>query len=143
MTPVPGTRPVPGAAQLQARLAEVFAQGYEGEDGQLLLRHRLAMGFGFHDPQLAVIIDGRGEAVSVQFGATLEELSAGQAAPDISFLMDGETAHAFWLGELNVMLGLTRGVIRAQGSLIRALSVAPMLPHLQASYRQVWQRAAQ
>ena len=123
----------PDAQSLQTVLERVFAQGYAGDEAHLLTKHRMAVGFQFSDPQLEVVVDGRGDAVEVRFGP-----SSSEKAPDVSFSMAGETIHKFWTGELNIVAAMTRGEISARGNLIRALYLTPTMPLLQAVYRDLW-----
>ena len=123
----------PDADSLQKVLERVFAQGYAGDDAHLLTKHRMAVGFHFVDPELEVVVDGRGEAVEVRFGSF-----SSAPPPDVSFSMAGETIHKFWTGELNIVAAMTRGEVSARGNLIRALYLTPTMPLLQAVYRDLW-----
>lgn len=48
--------------------------------------------------------------------------------------MSGETAHAFWRGELNPVAAITAGKLKLSGPLLRALALAPGLAKVQAAY---------
>ncbi len=123
----------PDAQSLQKVLERVFSQGYAGESAHLLTKHRMAVGFQFHNPELEVVVDGRGDGVELRFGP-----SSSAPAPDVSFSMAGETIHRFWTGELNIVAAMTRGEVSARGNLIRALYLTPTMPLLQAAYRDLW-----
>ena len=129
--------PYHGAAHLRALMAALLSDAaISGNDvlesANPLTQRRLALSFDFRDPALAVLVDGRsGHTVQVSFGPV--------AAAPLTFSMDGETAHAFWMGELNVVAAMTTGRIRFQGALLQALSIAPMMPVLQRRYRALWQ----
>ena len=51
--------------------------------------------------------------------------------PLLTFRQDGDTAHRFWLGLLDLQQALARQQVRAQGPLSRAMK---LLPHLDAIY---------
>ncbi|ULH17083.1 hypothetical protein MF271_17320 (plasmid) [Deinococcus sp. KNUC1210] len=81
--------------------------------------------FDFSDLSLTVVLDGRsGHTVMVSFVAV--------AGVPLTFSMDGDTAHAFWMGDLNVVTAMTLGRIRLRRSLLQALSIAPRMPALHA-----------
>lgn len=126
-----GMSPYQGAAHLQALLERVFARGYGGEEATLILRQRLAVAFVLTAPDLRAQVDGRdGQAVRVSFGEEAERPA------DLTFRMNGDTAHAFWLGELNPVAAVGQGRLRLEGSLTRAIALLPTLPPLQRAYRE-------
>jgi len=127
----------PNAESLQKVLERVFSEGYAGDEAHLLTKHRMAVGFQFSDPELEVVIDGRGAEVEVRWGPS------SAPAPDVSFSMAGETIHKFWTGELNIVAAMTRGEVSARGNLIRALYLTPTMPLLQAAYRDIWAQREQ
>ena len=87
----------------------------------------------FTDPDVRVLVDGRAGtgAVRVTFG------DAAQVA-NVTFSMNGKTAHPFWMGELNVVTEMALGRIQLQGPLLTALKISPMMPALQQGYRRAW-----
>lgn len=113
--------------ELEALLLQVFLKA--ADPGPV--RERLALAFAFHDPDAWVCVDGRSGAAA--------QLSRGEAARraggDLTFHMSGEVAHAFWRGDLNVVAALGRGQLRLEGSVLRALALAPGLARIQAAYR--------
>ncbi len=122
--------PYRDAAQLQRLLEQIYTAPQTGEN--LLTRHRLAVGFVFSGPDLTATVDGRsGQEVVVSFGEDLPP-------PDLSFSMNGQTAHAFWSGSLNLMTAMGLGHLKLQGSVIDALKIAPMMAALQQAYRTAW-----
>ncbi len=58
-------------------------------------------------------------------------LGAAGPTPLLTFRQDGDTAHRFWLGLLDLQQALARQQVRAQGPLSRAMK---LLPHLDAIY---------
>ena len=136
--------PYRDAAQLRALLEAVFSAPYPGQEARLLTRLGLSVAFSFHSPDLEVLLDGRpaaacGDAVAVLFS----EAAQSAPAPDLRFSMSGHTAHPFWTGELNIPAAMALGQVQLEGSLIRALSTAPMMPAMQRVYREVWKAQGQ
>ncbi len=129
------TSPYRSADQLRSLLTQVYSAPQTGEN--LLTRHRLAVAFVFSAPELMATVDGRsGEQVVVSFGTGLPQ--PGLPPPDLTFSMNGQTAHAFWSGTLNLMTAMGLGQLKLQGSLIDALKIAPMMAALQQAYRAAW-----
>lgn len=127
--------PYRDAGQLQSLLAQIYSAPQTGEN--LLTRHRLAVAFVFSGPELTATVDGRsGEQVVVSFGTGLPPTAL--PPPDLTFSMNGQTAHAFWSGTLNLMTAMGLGQLKLQGSLIDALKIAPMMAALQQAYRDAW-----
>jgi hypothetical protein len=46
--------------------------------------------------------------------------------PDVTMAMAADTAHAFWLGEVNVTVALARGQIKANGPVAKILKLVPL-----------------
>ncbi len=134
----PAASPYRDADHLRSLLEQVYGEEDDSPEAGLLTRSGLAVAFVYSRPELTVLVDGRQREVQVSFGAAAAQVSS---APLI-FSMDGPTAHAFWLGELNVVTAMTLGRIRLQGSPLSALKIAPMMPRLQNLYRRVWAQQA-
>jgi putative sterol carrier protein len=46
--------------------------------------------------------------------------------PDVVMSMDADTAHKFWLGQVNVTVAMARGQIKAKGPVAKILKLVPM-----------------
>jgi hypothetical protein len=46
--------------------------------------------------------------------------------PEVTMAMAADTAHAFWLGEVNVTVALARGQIKANGPVAKILKLVPL-----------------
>ena len=46
--------------------------------------------------------------------------------PEVTMTMDADTAHRFWLGEVNVTVALARGEIKANGPVAKILKLVPL-----------------
>ena len=46
--------------------------------------------------------------------------------PEVTMSMEADTAHRFWLGEVNVTVALARGEIKADGPVAKILKLVPL-----------------
>lgn len=46
--------------------------------------------------------------------------------PEVTMMMSADTAHRFWLGEVNVTVALARGQIKAKGPVAKILKLVPL-----------------
>jgi hypothetical protein len=46
--------------------------------------------------------------------------------PEVTMTMEADTAHRFWLGEVNVTVALARGQIKAKGPVAKILKLVPL-----------------
>src|SRR5829696_8673715 len=47
--------------------------------------------------------------------------------PEVVLQMDADTAHRFWLGEVNVAVALAKGDVRARGPVAKILAIVPLV----------------
>jgi putative sterol carrier protein len=69
-----------------------------------------------------------GEAGQVDFGDTVLE-------PEVIMTMDADTAHRFWLGQVNVTVALARGQMKAKGPVAKILKLVPLVKPVFPRYR--------
>jgi hypothetical protein len=69
-----------------------------------------------------------GEEPRVDLGTT-------ELEPEVVMSMDADTAHAFWLGNVNITVALARGQIKAQGPIAKMLKLVPAAKPVFARYR--------
>ena len=93
------------------------------EDDELGPRFRKAdtiVRYEFHDPDSQVTVrlqpDQPGD---VDFGDSDME-------PDVVMSMAADTAHKFWLGQVNVTVAMARGQIKAKGPVAKILKLVPL-----------------
>ena len=55
--------------------------------------------------------------------------------PEVTMSMEADTAHRFWLGEVNVTVALARGQIKATGPVAKILKLVPLTKPLFPRYR--------
>jgi SCP-2 sterol transfer family len=56
--------------------------------------------------------------------------------PDVVMSMDADTAHKFWLGEVNVTVAMARGQIKARGPVAKILKLVPMTKPVFPRYKK-------
>jgi hypothetical protein len=93
------------------------------EDEELGPRFRKAdtiVRYEFRDPDSQITVrlqpDQPGD---VDFGESDME-------PDVVMSMEADTAHRFWLGQVNVTVAMARGQIKAKGPVAKILKLVPM-----------------
>lgn len=100
-------------------------------EGQLIHRVGGPLLFVYHRPEGRILWTpsppaGSWPAFRVSCGAAAEE-----TPPLLAFEQDADTAHRFWLGEIDLAQALARQQLRAIGPLSRAMK---LLPHLDSVY---------
>jgi hypothetical protein len=72
------------------------------------------------DPESTITIRLKeGEPSDVDLGETEME-------PEVEMTMAADTAHRFWLGQVNVTVALARGEIKAKGPVAKILKLVPL-----------------
>jgi putative sterol carrier protein len=85
--------------------------------------------YEYSDPEAQITIRmQRGEPGDVDFGESDME-------PEVTMTMAAETAHRFWLGQVNVAQALARGEIKAQGPVAKILKLVPLTKPLFPRYK--------
>lgn len=99
------------------------------ETPDTLGRARTAVAFVHRSPDLVLMLDGRG-------GATQATWDTLEPTPDLVFeFPDAETAHRFWLGELDVMTALRERRLTMRGNVLKALALLPSSRSNAAAFR--------
>ena len=70
-----------------------------------------------------------GEDGQVDFGDTVLE-------PEVVMTMEADTAHRFWLGQVNVTVALARGQMKAKGPVAKILKLVPLVKPVFPRYRK-------
>lgn len=101
------------------------------EEGQLIHRVGGSILFIYHRPEGRMLWTPCPPPGSwPAFGVTYGEACAAEP-PLLTFEQDADTAHRFWLGEIDLVQALARQQLRAIGPLSRAMK---LLPHLDPVY---------
>jgi len=76
--------------------------------------------YRFHDPDSQITVRMKeDEEPKVDLGTT-------ELQPEVTMTMDADTAHRFWLGQVNVTVALARGQIKAKGPVAKVLRLVPL-----------------
>jgi hypothetical protein len=115
-------------ATLGTMLEEVLG---DDELGPAFSRADCVIRWNYTNPEAEITAElVHGEETRVDFGPSDLE-------PDVVMTMDADVAHAFWLGEVNVALALTRGQILATGPVDPILRLVPLARRAFPFYRQL------
>ena len=122
------------AETLYGTLGAFFETVAGTAEGQLIHRVGGSVRFVYHRPEAQLLWipcppPGNWPAFRVARG---REAEAGEAL--LTFEQDGETAHRFWLGEIDLATALARQQLRALGPLSRAMKLLPHLDPVYARY---------
>ena len=81
------------------------------------------------DPEAVITVKLKdGEEAQVDFGESEME-------PEVTMTMEADTAHRFWLGQVNVTVALARGQIKAAGPVAKILKLVPLTKPLFPRYK--------
>jgi SCP-2 sterol transfer family len=109
------------ADELYATLGKLFVDiTADPELGPKFRQADTVVRYEYSDPESAITVrlrDGEGDAV--EFGDPARE-------PEVTMTMAADTAHKFWLGEVNVTVALARGQIKAKGPVAKILKLVPL-----------------
>ncbi len=87
--------------------------------------------YQYREPESQItvkLIDGEGGQVDC--GQTTLE-------PEVVMTMDADTAHRFWLGNVNVTVALARGQMKAKGPVAKILKLVPLVKPVFPRYRRL------
>jgi putative sterol carrier protein len=109
------------ADELYATLGKLFVDiTADPELGPKFRQADTVVRYEYSDPNSAITVrlkEGDGDAV--EFGDPARE-------PEVTMTMAADTAHKFWLGEVNVTVALARGQIKAKGPVAKILKLVPL-----------------
>ncbi len=93
------------------------------EDDELAPKFRKAntiVRYEYSEPASVITVRlQEGQPGDVDFGESEME-------PEVTMTMAADTAHMFWLGEVNVTVALARGQIKARGPVAKILKLVPL-----------------
>ena len=61
--------------------------------------------------------------------------------PEVVLQLDADTAHRFWLGQVNVAVALANGDIRARGPVAKILKLVPLVEPVRTRYESSLQES--
>jgi hypothetical protein len=85
--------------------------------------------YAYREPESTITVRlQEGEPGDVDFGETEME-------PEVTMAMAADTAHLFWLGQVNVTVALARGQIKAKGPVAKILKLVPLTKPIFPRYK--------
>jgi putative sterol carrier protein len=109
------------ADEVYATIGKLFQD--LADDEELAPKFRKAntiVRYEFRDPDSVITTRlQEGQPGDVDFGESEME-------PDVTMSMAADTAHRFWLGQVNVTVALARGQIKAKGPVAKILKLVPL-----------------
>ena len=109
------------AQQVYATLGRLFVD--IASDEELAPKFRKAntiVRYDYSEPDSMITVRlQEGQPGDVDFGESDME-------PEVTMTMAADTAHRFWLGQLNVTVALARGEIKAKGPVAKILKLVPL-----------------
>jgi putative sterol carrier protein len=109
------------ADEVYATLGRLFVE--IASDEELAPKFRKAntiVRYEYSDPESAI-------TVRLQEGQPGDvDLGESEMEPEVTMTMAADTAHKFWLGQVNVTVALARGEIKAKGPVAKILKLVPL-----------------
>jgi putative sterol carrier protein len=91
--------------------------------------------YQYREPESTITVKLiEGEDGQVDLGETTLE-------PEVVMSMEADTAHRFWLGEVNVTVALARGQMKAKGPVAKILKLVPLTKPVFPRYRQMLEQS--
>jgi hypothetical protein len=124
------------ANEVYAYIGRLFEE--LAEDEELAPKFRKAntiVQYQYREPESQItvkLLDG--EEGQVDCGPTSLE-------PEVVMTMDADTAHRFWLGNVNVTVALARGQMKAKGPVAKILKLVPLVKPVFPRYRAMLEQA--
>ncbi len=86
--------------------------------------------YAYRDPESTITVRlQEGQPGDVDLGTTDME-------PEVVMSMEADTAHRFWLGQVNATVALARGQIKAKGPVAKILKLVPLTKPIYPRYRK-------
>ncbi len=118
------------AQEVYDTIGKLFAD--LADDEELSPKFRKAntiLQYAYSDPESVITLRLKEDEDSqVDFGET-------DLVPEVVMSMDADTAHRFWLGQVNVTVALARGQIKAKGPVAKILKLVPLTKPVYPIYK--------
>jgi putative sterol carrier protein len=87
--------------------------------------------YRYSNPESQVTVKMKeGEDGQVDFGET-------DMQPEIVMTMEADTAHKFWLGNVNITMAMAKGQMKAKGPVAKILKLVPLVKPVFPRYREM------
>ena len=118
------------AQEVYDTIGKLFRQLAEDEElAPKFIQANTIVRYEHREPEATITVRLRqGEPAQVDFGET-------ELEPEVVMSMAADTAHKFWLGQVNVTVALARGQIRASGPVAKILKLVPLTKQVFPRYK--------
>jgi hypothetical protein len=97
----------------------------------------LVVRFLYADPNTSVIIDCRPSPLSISWDQEPVLTNEERSKLFVDLSMSADTAHRFWLGRVNLVAAITRGIIKAKGPIPSIMRFLPIIKPAFAIYPRI------
>ncbi len=117
-------------AEVYATIGKLFEDlAVDDELGEQFRKANTIVRYEYTKPDSVITVRlQEGQPGDVDFGESEME-------PEITMKMEADTAHRFWLGQVNVTVALARGKIKAQGPINKLLKLVPLTKPIYPRYK--------
>lgn len=123
------------AGQLYELLGELFEEiRSDPAIGPKLTASGLIVRFIYHEPEAEIWMDGH---LKDPDKAEIICGNPNDREAEVTMEMSADTAHKFWLGNLNLMVALTRKQITAKGPIPKIMKLLPVIKPAYGMYREL------
>ncbi len=88
--------------------------------GKKLLESKMVIKFVYREPEASITIDMTGSDAVFSFDDAVKKA-------DVEMSMKADTAHKFWMGNVNLVIALARREITAKGPVPKILKLLPII----------------
>ena len=115
-------------AHLQATLTMLFTALRDDPDiGPRVQASGLVVRFSYSNPDSFVVLDCRRNPVAITWDTPPDLTAEERSKVYVDMSMDADTAHYFWLGKVNLVASITRGIIKAKGPIPSIMRLLPII----------------
>ena len=120
------------ADEVYAYIGKLFEQLAEDDElSPKFQRANTIVQYQYRNPESQITVKLiEGEDGQVDCGQTTLE-------PEVVMTMEADTAHRFWLGNVNVTVALARGQMKARGPVAKILKLVPLVKPVFPRYRKL------
>ncbi len=116
----------------QAALKECFTALFHDlrdhpEIGERVRASGLVIRFTYYRPDCFVVIDTRQSPIAITWDSEPQLSSEERTRIYVDMAMEADTAHSFWLGRVNLVAAITRGIIKAKGPIPSIMRLLPII----------------
>jgi putative sterol carrier protein len=118
------------AQEVYDTVGKIFAQITKDDElGPKFRKSDTVVRYAYREPESTITVDLReGSDGRVDFGET-------ELEPEVVMSMKADTAHRFWLGNVNVTMAIARGEIKTKGPVAKILKLVPLTKPVFPRYR--------